>query len=149
MSLNSVLNRSGVNNFNYSVSVHYTFIYSCIHWLYLIITLLVINGHVGIESVPVCIGQKEGKTQLTGCQSIAANHRWWCKHTVVHFTMNKKSHVEKHWCCLDNKAHKNERNHSPPWIVNMVWGHVDRKKKKKNYTFISELLHFYLTPRAF
>lgn len=70
--LNSVLNCSGVNNFNYSVSVHYSFIYSCIHCLYLIITLLVINGHVGMESIPVCIGQKEGKPQLI--LSIEANH---------------------------------------------------------------------------
>lgn len=59
MSLNSVLNRSAVNNFNYSVLVHYSFIYSCIHCLYLIITSLVINGHVGIESTLVC---REGKT---------------------------------------------------------------------------------------
>lgn len=32
------------------------------------------NVHVGIESIPVCTGQKEGKPQLTGCQSIAANY---------------------------------------------------------------------------
>lgn len=51
MSLKSVLNCSGVNNFNYSVSVHYSFIYSYIHCLYLMITLLVINGHAGMDSI--------------------------------------------------------------------------------------------------
>lgn len=51
MSLKSVLNCSGVNNFNYSVSVHYSFIYSYIRCLYLMITLLVINGHAGMDSI--------------------------------------------------------------------------------------------------
>jgi len=57
MYLNSGLNGSGVNNFNYLVSVHYSFIYSCIHCFYLIITLLLINGHEEIELIPVCNGQ--------------------------------------------------------------------------------------------
>lgn len=48
MSLSNVLNHSGVNNFNYSVLVHYSFIYSCIHCLYLIITLLIIKVHAGM-----------------------------------------------------------------------------------------------------
>lgn len=47
---------NGVNNFNYLVSLHYLFIYSCVRFLYLIITLLCVNGHVGIESKPACRG---------------------------------------------------------------------------------------------
>lgn len=51
------------NIFNYSVSLHYSFIYSCIHCLYLIITLLGINGHVGIESQPARSEGKESRAR--------------------------------------------------------------------------------------
>lgn len=64
MSLSNVLNHSGVNNFNYSVLVHYLFIYSCIHCLYLIITLLIIKVRAGMESITVCNGKKEGKASV-------------------------------------------------------------------------------------
>lgn len=86
--LDNVLKCSGVRNFNYSVSTHYLFIYSCIHCLYLIIALLSINSHVGILSKPACNEGKKGKPKLTGRQFNAANHCWWCKHTAVHLTMN-------------------------------------------------------------
>lgn len=44
--------RRDLNNLNYPVSVHYTFIYSTFHCLHLVITLFVIKGHAGMEPIP-------------------------------------------------------------------------------------------------
>lgn len=67
---NLFLNSNGVNNFNYPVSVHQTFIYSCFQCRYLVITLLVIKGHAGMEAIP--------DTLLVHCRRAVE-----CLHTVV------------------------------------------------------------------
>lgn len=80
MSLSKVLNHSGVNNFNYSVLVHYSFIYSCIHCLYLIINFF-FKVHGGMESITACNGQKEG--QCCQVASPLQQNCWWSKHLTM------------------------------------------------------------------